>query len=80
MRQKKLRHLRDKLNLLKNIKAFSGFGRSTYIDIVLREIQITRELFLMDLSMGDDVIIPATLQYSKLPLSYRFYDPTFKMI
>lgn len=30
--------------------------------------------------MGDEVIIPPMLQLSKLPLSYRFYDPTLKMI
>ena len=80
VKKKKLHLLRSKLTLMKNLKAFSGFGRCTYIDIVLKELQVTKIMFMMDLCMGDEVIIPPHMQTSKLPLSYRFYDSTFKMI
>ena len=58
VRKKKLYHLVSKLNLLKNLKAFSGFGRCTYMEIVLKEIELAKEMFLMDLCMGDEVIMP----------------------
>lgn len=70
----------SRMNLMKNLKAFSGFGRCTYLEIVLREIQLVKQIFILDLTMGDEVIVPYMLQMSKLPLSYRFYDPTLKMV
>lgn len=49
------------MKFLKNLKAFSGFGRCTYLQIVVKEIELKRQDFIMDLQQGDEVIIPPQL-------------------
>lgn len=43
---------------MKNLKAFVGFGRCTFLEIVIKENELLKELFLLDLSQGDEVLIP----------------------
>lgn len=68
------------MRILKNLKAFSGHGRCMYIKIVLKEIELIKKIFILDIEQGEEVALPIDLNYSKLPLSYQFYDPTLNMI
>lgn len=65
---------------MKHLKAFVGYGRVTYIELVLKEIELERDIFMMELSMGNETIIPRQLLSSGLSLSYRFYDSTLRFV
>lgn len=49
------------MKLMRNLKAFIGYGRSTYLEIVLKQLQLVKELFILDIEQGDEVIIPTEL-------------------
>lgn len=38
-----------KMQLMKCLKAFVGYGKTTYLEIVLKEIQVAKELFIQQL-------------------------------
>lgn len=46
------------MQLLKSLKAFSGYGRCTYMEIVLKEIELAKEIFVLDIANKNDVAIP----------------------
>ena len=54
--------LRSKMQLLKYLKAFVGFGRTTYMELVLKEIELSKEILILDLELGTEAIIPTQLQ------------------
>ena len=68
------------MKLMRNLKAFIGYGRCTYLEIVIKQLQLVKELFILDVEQGDEVIIPTELLQSDLPLSFKFYDPVLKII
>lgn len=41
---------------------------------------MTKQLLIQDIYQGGEVIVPSTLLVSNLPLSYRFYDYTLRLI
>lgn len=43
-------------------------------------IQYMRELFLMDVESGVEVLIPQELSQKKLPHSFRYYDPILNIV
>ena len=51
---------------------------------MLKDIQLIKQMFILDVEQGEEVAIPFDLNQSKLPLSYQFYNPimniTQKMI
>ena len=49
------------MKLMRNLKAFIGYGRCTYLEIVLKQLQLVKELFILDIEQGDEVIIPTEL-------------------
>ena len=49
------------MQLLKCLKAFVGYGRCTYIEVVLKEIQLAKEMFVMDLTNKFEADIPSQL-------------------
>lgn len=59
-----------KIRLMKNLKAFVGFGRCTYMDLCLKELEIAKELFVLELIQGDETIIPGPLMQKDLPQSF----------
>ena len=65
---------------MKNLKAFVGYGQCTYLEICLKEIQLVKELFVLDLEQGHEVMIPSQLDQNNLSLSFKFYDPILKLI
>ena len=46
-----------------------------YITAVLQKYKIQKELFILNLENGHEVVIPPVLSQKKLPQSYRYYDP-----
>ena len=41
-----------KLTLMKNLRAFSGFGRCTFIELVEKTIELAKVMFILDLGLG----------------------------
>ena len=84
IRKQRLHKFHERIRILKNLKVFSGYGQSSYISIVLKDILLIKQMFIMDVEQGEEVAIPFDLNQSKLPLSYQFYNPimniTQKMI
>ena len=50
--------LLNKMRLLLHLKAFQSYGHCTYLEIMVKEKQLAREIFLLDVSQGDEVCIP----------------------
>lgn len=46
------------MKLLKHLKAFVKYGRCTYMEIVLKEISLAKQLFMLDITNKNDVAIP----------------------
>ena len=48
---KKLLKILQKIQVVKGLayKAFNGYGNFTYIDITLREVQLTKQLFVLNM-------------------------------
>lgn len=65
----------NSINRIKLIKGLGFPGQTTYVKFSMKIIDLERELFAMNLLRGSEVKIPHTLDQSKLPASYRFYDP-----
>jgi len=65
---------------MKNLKAFSAYASITYLQIVMKSFQLVKDLFVIDVAHGDEVVIPLVLKQSNLPLSYSFYNPVIKII
>ena len=65
---------------MKHLRAFVGYGMVTYIELVLKEIQLSREIFMMEIVLGNDTIIPRQLRSNGLSMSYRFYDSIISSI
>lgn len=56
--RKRLEKIRSIMQMFKALKAHSGFGKCTYIEIVLKEIEISKLLLIQDIYQGKDVVIP----------------------
>ena len=50
------------MRLLLNLRAYRSNGMCTYLEILLKEKQLAREIFLLDVSQGDEVCIPKEIQ------------------
>ena len=48
----------NKLKFMKNLKMGSGYGRTVFIELLLREIELVKQLFILDISQGQEVSIP----------------------
>ena len=47
-----------------------GYGRSTYMEIVLKEIELAKQIFVLELTNKFETDIPEQLLQSKLPMSF----------
>lgn len=59
------------LNLYINLKLIGG---PRYIEALLARIRMVKELFLMDVERGMEVLIPYEISQAQLPPSFRYYD------
>ena len=71
--------LMNSINRIKLIRGLGFPGQPTYVKFCLKIIDLERELFSLNLVSGYEVRIPSTLDQSKLPMSFRFYDSILKM-
>ena len=76
IRMKMETHSRQKIqkifNMAIKMKAVSGLA---FLKCILRHIELTRELFLMEIQQGQEVFIPKDLSQDHFPYSFRYYDP-----
>lgn len=63
--------------MLINMKLITG---PRLLESLLKKIELVKELFLMDLELGEEVIIPRELSQDTLPYSYRYYDYILLMV
>lgn len=67
------------MQLLICLKAFSGYGRCMFMEIVLKEIELAKEIFILEVISKFEVPLPHRLSQDYLPMSCRFYDPVIKI-
>jgi hypothetical protein len=60
-----------------NMKLITG---PRYIEAILKKIELVKDLFVMDLELGEEVEIPRELSQDMLPYSYRYYDYILLMV
>lgn len=51
-----------------------------FIKGLLAKIEFSKKLFVISIQEGDEVNIMMDLTQSKLPLSFRFYDPLMQIV
>jgi hypothetical protein len=42
--------------------------------LMIEKIEIAKEIFVQEISLGDEVIIPKDLSQDQYPHSFRYYD------
>jgi hypothetical protein len=57
---KKKQKMLQKIQVVKGIayKAFCGYGNLTYHKMTLKEIQISKQIFVLQIQQGEEVFIP----------------------
>lgn len=66
--------IKQELNRVRMMVKLNMTEGPIYILCLLKVIQYTKDLFILELEKGIEVKIPSYLCQSKLPLSYRYYD------
>lgn len=59
------------------LRALSGMA---YLRCLLRRIELSKEMFILDIEGGHEVFIPKDLSQDKLPYSMRYYDPIIAIV
>lgn len=59
------------LNMMISMKLING---PRFIESILKKIQLVKDIFVMDLEIGQETLIPRELSQDQLPYSYRYYD------
>jgi hypothetical protein len=67
----------NKLELLLSLKLFGGM---LFLRLLMYKIQLAKEIFMIELELGKEVFVPKDLSQSKLPISFRYYDPIINII
>jgi hypothetical protein len=67
----------NKLELLLSLRLFGGM---LFLRLLMYKIQLAKEIFMIELELGKEVFVPKDMSQSKLPISFRFYDPIINMI
>ena len=62
------------------MRAFSAYSSVAYIQIVMKSITLAKDIFILDVEQGDEVIIPGMILQSDLPQCFHFYNPAMKLI
>lgn len=79
---KKKQKLLNKIQVVKKIacKALCGYGNFTYHRLTLKEIEIIKQIFVLQIQQCEEVFIPYRLSLKQFSLCYQFYDPLFTTI
>lgn len=67
------------LQILQQIGALKIRGL-VFLFMRLKIIKLIREIFILDLKQGREMMIPAELRMDKLPESFKFYDPILSIL
>jgi hypothetical protein len=62
----------EKINHILSLKAVHD---EAYLRLVLMRIHLARQIFIMNIEIGLEILIPKHLGMDSLPLSFKFYDP-----
>ena len=73
-KSKKLK-LEKIINKIKFIKGFNILKGEMYNFLLLRLIEVQKELFVLDVEQGNEIFIPKSLSLDQYPKSFQFYDP-----
>ena len=60
-----------------NMKLING---PRYLETILKKLELVKDLFLMDLEIGEEVLIPRELSQDMLPYSFRYYDYLLQLV
>lgn len=64
----------------KLLKGMANFKGLTLIEIVLNQIALAKEIFILNVAQGYEILVPPELSQKNLSQSYRFYDPILNII
>lgn len=67
----------SKLNLIYKFKLFQG---EYLLKLILKKIQVAKQLFIIEIEQGNEVLIPKELSQSGLPMSYQYYDALIRVV
>jgi len=59
------------------LRYFKGI---TFILAFKKKVKLTKELFVLEIEKGHEVLIPKVLSQDLLPWGFRYYDPILKII
>lgn len=70
------------IRLMKSMfcKILNGYNNLAYLRLTLKEIQISKQLFVFNVELGDEAFIPKHLNAKDLGQCYRFYNPVLSII
>ena len=60
--------------------SIKGVRKLVYVQCVIRQIELEKQIFLIDVESGQFTEIPPRLSMDHLPLSFRYYDPVMILI
>ena len=61
------------------VRIISCFDCPIYIMLTLVEIETQKQLFVYQVELGEEAIVPKCLDQSDLSLSYKFYNPILRI-
>ena len=56
------------------------FRGHIFIHLLLKLIEITNELFVIEIETGDEIFIPKMISIDQYPMSFHYYDPIMHII
>ena len=60
-----------KLTMLINLKAVH---KMLYIKVKLKVISLSKEIFILNINLGNKIYVPKEININKFPSSFRYYD------
>mmetsp|Transcript_23526 Transcript_23526/g.36214 ORF Transcript_23526/g.36214 Transcript_23526/m.36214 type:complete len:80 (+) Transcript_23526:1555-1794(+) len=51
-----------------------------FLKACLEKINLAKELLVLEVEQGGNVLIPDEMQQDKLPLSFQYYDPVLRIL
>ena len=76
----KKRIIEKMINKIKFVKCFDILKGEVYNFLLLRLIELEKELFVLDVEQGNEVFIPKTLSVAEYPMSFQYYDVVQQLV
>ena len=51
-----------------------------YIEALLQKIRFGKDMFLIELELGNELLIPIDISQEQYPISFRYYDSIQQLI